>query len=366
MKKTLFAIFAVLAFASCESDGYKIVGSFPSAEDGSVVYLTADDDFYTTLDSAVITNGKFTFAGGYHDRAVRMLLVPGKAIGGPVVVEKGVVEVEFDKSSMKRGGTDGNQILQRFVEASERLKGLEEVTSPAFLKAMPMDKSVYDSIVVVRDTERRALTAYAYLAIEKNIDNGLGLYIITKSYKMLSASLLAPLMERVPGFLRNKRYNVVNNYVAVSLECEKQKVATAVGKEYLNFELPDYNDKNVLFSSVVSRNKYTLLQFWAGWCAPCRVELPEISKLCGKYGKMGFAAVGVSLDSTLEEWKAAVSSLKPSWLQLCKPMGGSAEVAAAYGVSSVPSNILINNKGVIIARDVTPSELDSLLKESLK
>lgn len=366
MKRSLFAILAVLVLASCENDGYKIEGTFLAAEDGSVVYMTADDELYTTIDSAVVTNGKFCFTGGYHDRALRMLLVPSKAIGGPVVVEKGVIDVEFAKGYMKRGGTDGNHILQRFIEANDRLNRLEEVTSPAFLKAMPVDKNVYDSLVVVRDTERRALTAYAYLAIEKNIDNGLGLYLITKSYKMLAPNLLAPLMERVPQYLRNGRYGVVNDYVTVALECDKQKVATAVGKEFLDFELPDYNGKNVLFSSVVNSKRYTLLQFWASWCAPCRMELPELNRVYEKYAKKGFSAVGVSLDSNPDEWKTAVSSLKLSWLQLNKPANGSSEVAAAYGVSSVPSNVLINNKGIIIARDITPAELASLLGESFK
>lgn len=365
MKKLLPVLSALILLASCDNDGYTIKGSFPGAEDGTVVYMTAADEFFTTIDSAVINNGCFEFKGGYYDRILRMLLVPGKAVGGPVVVEKGVINVKIDKT-IERGGTEGNAILQRFMDASEHYEGLVDITSPTYVKSMPLDKNVYDSLVVERDKAAGALAAFAYLAIENNIDNSLGLFLITKSYKLVDAEKMAPLLERVPSYLRNARYDVVNDYVSVALASKKQKEAVSVGSVYLNFELPDISGKKVLFSSVVGENRYTLLQFWASWCAPCRRELPAIDALYKKYAKKGLAVVGLSLDSCADEWRSAAASLSSSWVQLCSPSGGSSEVAAAYGIDVIPSNLLINNKGTIIARDITPAELDSLLAGTLE
>lgn len=365
MSRLFTALAALLLLASCENNGYTIKGSFPSAPDGTTVYMTAADEFFTIIDSAKVDNGHFEFTGGYHDRIVRMLLVPSKAIGGPVVVESGVVNVNIG-NTVERGGTEGNAILQRFMDAKELLEGLEGVTSPAYLKAMPMDKNVCDSLIAEREKARATLAAYAYLAIENNIDNNLGLFLVTKSYKMIDAERLFPLLGKVPSYLRDARYSFVNDYVSTIVANNRNRSETAVGKQYLNFELPDINDEKVLFSSIVNKNRYTLLQFWAGWCAPCRMELPEITKLYVKYGKRGFAAVGLSLDSDAAEWRNAVSSLALSWKQLCGPTGGSSEVAAAYGVTAIPSNVLINNKGTIIARDLAAAELDSLLAASLK
>lgn len=365
MSRLFTALVALILLASCENNGYTIKGSFPSAPDGAVVYMTAADDYFTTIDSAKVDNGYFEFTGGYHDRIVRMLLVPSKAIGGPVVVENGVINVNFG-NTMERSGTEGNAILQRFMDAKEHLEGLEGVTSSAYLKSMPMDKSVCDSLVAEREKARAKLAAYAYFAIENNIDNNLGLFLMTKSYKMIDAERLFPLLERVPSYLRDTRFDFVNDYVSTLVNNNRNKAGTAVGRTYLNFELPDINDEKVIFSSFVNKNRYTLLQFWASWCAPCRMELPKITKLCGKYGKQGFAAVGVSLDADAGEWRNAVSSLGLSWRQLCSPSGGSNEVAAAYGVDALPSNILINSKGTIIARDLTASELDSILASSVR
>jgi len=246
MKKLLPVLSALILLASCDNDGYTIKGSFPGAEDGTLVYMTAADEFFTTIDSAVINNGCFEFKGGYYDRILRMLLVPGKAVGGPVVVEKGVVNVKIDKT-IERGGTEGNAILQRFMDASEHYEGLVDITSPTYVKSMPLDKNVYDSLVVERDKAAGTLAAFAYLAIENNIDNSLGLFLITKSYKLVDAEKMAPLLERVPSYLRNARYDVVNDYVSVALASKKQKEAVSVGSVYLNFELPDISGKRCFF-----------------------------------------------------------------------------------------------------------------------
>lgn len=364
MKRVFAALCAGLLLAACESEGYKIEGTFASAEDGTVVYMTAADEFYTTLDSTVISGGRFEFTGEQNERCVRMLLVPAKAVGGPVVVERGVVNVEIGRE-LKRGGTSGNIILQRFLEAKEHLQALDDVTSPSFLKAMPMDKSVYDSLVVVRDKARASLAEYASLVIETNIENNLGVYVLSRSYALVDAARLVRLLNKVPSSLRDARYNLVCDYVAVRAKSSEQRTVTAVGQQYLNFELPSRADEKVLFSSLVSKHRYTLLQFWASWCASCRVELPEFDKLREEYAVKGFALVGVSLDTDAAAWRGALASLALGGVQLCSPSGGSGEVAAEYGVDAVPANLLINNKGVIVARDVSPSELDSILNENL-
>ena len=365
MKKIVFALSALVLLAACDSDGYKIRGSFTSAKEGTVVYMAQPDEQYTVVDSAVINNGKFEFTGARCNRTVRMLFVPDKAVGGPVVLEPGVVDVEFG-ATLKRGGTDGNTILQRFMEAKEHLQALEEVTSPNFLKTMPMDKAVYDSLVVVRNNSRDALAEYAFLAIERNIGNNLGMFILTRSYSFIDAERVEPLLQLVPEFLRDVRYNLVRNYISLRAKCNRQRSTTAVGKQYLNFELSNIGGEKVLFSSVLEGSRYTLLQFWASWCASCRVELPAFNKLEKKYGKKGFTFVGVSLDSSNEDWRKAVASMGLGGVQLCNPSGGSGEVAAEYGVDAVPANILINNKGVIIARDLSPAELDAIVGEASK
>lgn len=360
MTRTLFFLFVAATLVSCGSDGFKIKGFFPAAEDGTMVYMTKADENYTTVDSAVVKNGRFEFSGEGGGRTLRMLLAPSKAVGGPVVLEEGVTKVKID-NGLKRVGTDGNVILQRFMDAKEHLQALDYVTSPNYLKAFPVEQSMLDSLLVAREKARAAFSEYATIAFERNVDNELGYFIITRSYTLLDATQVEPLLAYVPEYLRDARYDIVHGYVSLRTKSIAQKRQTAVGRSYLNFELSEISDKKVLFSSVVEKNRYTLLQFWAGWCGPCRAELPAIDKLHKKFSGKGFAFVCVSLDTDAEEWRKAVFSLRLGGVQLCNPAGGSAEVASEYGVDAVPANVLVNGEGTIIARDLSPEELEKLL-----
>lgn len=365
MKKIFSLLFIAVFVLSCSTDGYKIEGSFPAAPDGTMVYMLNPNDELAVVDSAVVRGGEFEFSGGLYERSVRMLLAESEAVGGPVVLEPGKIVVNIDEEFV-RGGTEGNEILQRFVVAKSHLENLEHATSPAFVKTMSMGKAMLDSLVDARKTAESNFMEYSLLAIEGNIDNGLGFYMISQVYQRMEIERLAQTLSRVPLYLHSSRFDVINSYVEHRLAAELRKRVMAVGQIYQNFELPDLSDKKVLFSDVVSANRYTLLQFWASWCAPCRAELPAIEKLHAKYRKRGVAVVGLSLDSDAEECRAAVSALGLSFMQLCNPDGGSSEVATAYGVDAIPSNILINRDGKIIARNLSPAELDTLIGNALR
>ena len=365
MKKIIFLLFIAVFVASCNDGGYKIKGSFETAPDGTIVYMINPNEELAVVDSAVVENGSFEFVGGFYERSVRMLLAESEAVGGPVVLEPGVISVSIGKDVL-RGGTDGNEILQRFVAANEHLGNLERVTSPAFVKNMSVGKDMLDSLVAARETAKENLLEYSLLAIDRNINNGLGFYILSQVYQRLDTERLAGILSHIPLYLQSSRFDVIKAYSNHRLVAEKQKRATAVGKQYQNFELSDLKGKKVLFSNLVSNSKYTLLQFWASWCAPCRAELPSIEQLHQKYKSKGVAVVGLSLDSKTEECKSAVSALNLSFLQLCTPVDGCSEVATAYGIDVIPANVLINRNGTIIARNLSPAEIDALLGDSLR
>ena len=360
MNRLLSIVALAAMLVACNTGGFKIKGTFEAAEDGSKVYLLKPNELLEVVDSAVVKGGRFEFSGGYHDRTVRMLLVPSKATGGPIVVEPGVVTVAFG-SEMERGGTSGNEILQRFVSAKRHLDGLASVTSPTFVTAMGMGKSMLDSLVAEKEKATASLAAYSALAIDGNIENSLGVYILSQSYEILDISTLAVLLDRVPLYFRDSRYDVVKNYATHKITIAMTQGKMAVGAAYQDFELTAIGGEKVVFSDVVKKNDFTLLYFWASWCAPCRAELPQIEKVCKKYKGRGLAVVSVSLDSNIDEFKSAVGKLALSGVKLCNPAGGSSEVATAYGVDAIPANVLIGKDGMIVARNATPSELDALL-----
>lgn len=365
MNRLLSIVMLAAMLVACNSGGYKIKGTFEAAEDGCKVYLLKPNEMLEIVDSAVVRNGRFEFSGGYHDRTVRMLLVPSKATGGPVVLEPGEVTVHFGRE-MERGGTDGNEILQRFISGKRHFDGLVSVTSPTFVTAMGMGESMLDSLAAEKEKAKAMLATYSALAIENNIENSLGVYILSQSYEVLDAFTLATMLDCVPLYFRDSRYDVVKNYATHIMTVAMAQNKMAVGAAYQDFELTEMNGEKVIFSDVVKKNDFTLLYFWASWCAPCRAELPQIEDACKKYKEKGLAVVSVSLDSNIDEFKSAVGKLALSGVKLCNPAGGSSEVATAYGVDAIPANVLIGKDGMIVARNASPGELEVLLAKILE
>ena len=362
----LFAAFSpVFLFFACSTATCEIEGSLPAAGDGTMVYMLSADENYTPLDSAVVQGGRFRFVRNAVSPSLCMLLADKQAVGGPVVVEEGCVRVKMEQT-MWRGGTFANKVLQGFIDSRERAQNLASVTSPAFLRAMPVGKSMLDSLLTARADAERVFENYALAAIEQNVHNQLGIYMLSQCYESLDAAVVNSFLLRVPKYLRDSRYDLVRSFIDQRLAAVNRRKATAVGREYQNFELPNLSGEKVLFSNVVKKNKYTLLQFWASWCAPCRASLPQLAGLYGKFRSKGFAVVGVSLDSSKEECAAAVASMKLPWVQLCAPTGGCAELAAAYGVDAIPANVLVNKGGTIIARNLSCEEIETLLVEAVK
>jgi thiol-disulfide isomerase/thioredoxin len=117
----------------------------------------------------------------------------------------------------------------------------------------------------------------------------------------------------------------------------------------LSFTLKDVNDQNVNLSDF--KGKVLLLDFWATWCGPCKVEIPWFLEFQSKYGKDGLQVIGVSIDDTLKMLKPYVTSMKMTYPVL---QGlGHDNVADAYGpMPAVPVTVLISRDGKICAKHI--------------
>ncbi len=109
------------------------------------------------------------------------------------------------------------------------------------------------------------------------------------------------------------------------------------------------------------RGKYLLIDFWAAWCPPCRAENPKVVSAYQKYNDKGFEVLGVSLDKSRERWLKAVQDDGLAWTQVSDLKYWSNEAAALYGISSIPSNLLLDPDGVIIKKNLRGDDLHSAL-----
>jgi thiol-disulfide isomerase/thioredoxin len=151
------------------------------------------------------------------------------------------------------------------------------------------------------------------------------------------------------------------NEPAADAKVESSTESTTENKVmYTDISLPGPQGQTVKVSDYVGKNKLVLIDFWASWCGPCIGELPNVVKAYELYHDKGLEIVGVSLDKDKASWVQAIAQTGQKWPQMSDLKGWDCEGAALYGIQSIPANVLINEQGEIVARDLRG---DFLLKE---
>lgn len=135
------------------------------------------------------------------------------------------------------------------------------------------------------------------------------------------------------------------------------------GQAAIEIALPSINGDTIKLSSL--KGKIVLLDFWASWCAPCRVSNRNLVKIYSKYHDKGFEILGVSLDDEPAQWKRAVQRDRVTWLQVNEPGGWDARTAIAWDVMAIPTSYLIDREGRLIGMDLEGKELEKALKHLL-
>ncbi|OFX46395.1 MAG: hypothetical protein A2046_13800 [Bacteroidetes bacterium GWA2_30_7] len=156
--------------------------------------------------------------------------------------------------------------------------------------------------------------------------------------------------------------NIVEVKKAIDAE-NSSKQSINAGSEAPEISLPNPDGKILNLSDF--RGKVVLLDFWASWCKPCRIENPNLVANYKKYHSKGFEIFQVSLDKTKQDWINAIANDKLNWIHVSDLQYWNSPAAKLYNVSSIPSNFLIDKDGKIIATNLRGEELGKKLKEIL-
>jgi peroxiredoxin len=144
-------------------------------------------------------------------------------------------------------------------------------------------------------------------------------------------------------------------------EFKKLTFTLSAGHKAPDFTLNDVNGNPV---SLASRTgpKLLLIDFWAGWCGPCRMENPNLVRIYNEFKELGFDILGVSLDRSREVWMKAIDDDKLTWTQVSDLNYFNSAAAKLYDVTAIPANFLIDGNGMIIAVDLRGEALYTRVK----
>jgi len=170
--------------------------------------------------------------------------------------------------------------------------------------------------------------------------------------------IMEPLINRLANrFPENEGVKTIKSTYSVLLE--KQKLKPEVGRLAPLFSLPDTADNEIALQSF--SGKYTLVDFWASWCAPCRTENPNIVRIFNQYKDRNFSILGVSLDKNKAAWIEAIHTDGLAWTQVSDLKEWESSVVQLYQIDGIPFNVLLDPEGKIIAMNLRAEELEKKL-----
>ena len=163
------------------------------------------------------------------------------------------------------------------------------------------------------------------------------------------------------------KYSDVNpqltKYAQTNLDGLTAERKIAVGSEPVAFSVKSIDGKTL--SPADYKGKVLLIDFWATWCGPCVMEMPNVKNVYNRYHAKGFEIVGISLDQSRDKLDAYLRQQQIEWPQYFDGKWWSNDVAVKYGITSIPTTVLVDRKGKIRFKTLRGKQLEKAVQELL-
>ncbi len=364
MKKISFYLLFTFLYISCsQSSEIKISGTFANASDKKVyLFLITDKDPIVKDSSLLASDGTFTFKISEAEPTFYRIVTKDMAVD--LVAKNGdQIKIKADQSKDKKsyeisGSADSETIRKAKNLATEYEKSAMELNS-IYQENITAKTVNMDSVIAIlnsrNDIAVLKLNTELKKIIETNVQSYGALYVI--NFLNLEQE-----MDYFINFIAKSDKNFGSNLMFLGIKNKVQDMKRlAIGQPVPDISMKTPEGKTLSLSSL--KGKYVMVDFWASWCGPCRKENPNVVKMYNTYHDKGFEILGVSLDTKKENWEKAIADDKLTWPHISELAGWQTSIVKSFKIESIPSTLLIDREGKILAKNLRGEELEEYLKK---
>ena len=329
---------------------------------GRLLVLTRRVEGTDTLAKAEIRNSQFVATGTLDVPVVATLMVEGYEGGFGMILEPGE---EYSAILTRTGNGDirGGKLQETFVKYQSIVSGVNTETRK-------VKKSVDEAVAqkhfkTAKDLQEKykklqqGARAKVENLIRKNADNVLGAYLQTAGLERVNE--LDPLKEVYQSLSEKAQATEPGKLLAARIAALEQVGIASVAPD---FTLPTPEGEDVSLYGV--KGKLKIIDFWASWCGPCRMENPNMVKLYHDFKDKGLAVISVSLDERKAAWIQAIKKDGMPWTHVSSLKGWKCDVVKMYNVDAVPCILVLDENNRILAKNIRAEQLRAFVEERLK
>ena len=365
MKKLIYRIFSLsflLFLSSCGSSDnqFELIGN-ADVSDGTMIYvLQADQNNQPYIkDSTSVQSNSFKFKGISSTPQISYIQVEG--VNGYVlaILENGDIKADIYKDSISKSKVYGTKSNDDFIKYKSETKSLVDVmnniSSDAQNAIMSGDVVTAMELEKEYNSKEREVMLYEWDFIVDNLDSYMSALLL-EVFMIENKVNKDSIIDVYESFSNRIKVSDVGKNIADLLSQFEDPIE--VGEIAPDFTAPSIDGPDITLSNVLLDNKVTLLDFWAAWCRPCRIENPNLVRLHKKYKDAGFDIIGVSLDRTREQWEQAVIDDNLPWTQVSNLNFWNDPVARRYSIRAIPQSYLLNKDGLVMGKNLRGQELE--------
>ncbi len=363
MKNIVLIVFVFGFFACTQTPSYKVDVKIASAEGKAYLSQRVKGE-WVKLDSADLVNGECQFEGKVKFPEVYYLGLSSIREKLPFFIENSVISISGRVDSLTLAKVAGSLVQDEYQAVQDKLNQLDKQGMVLFNQSKEIGKSgnkaKADSLMALAENIFNEIDVQQKDFIKTHPASYVSPYLLSRVYYDMEAEVLDEILSAF-----DHKLDSVATVITLRERVNKLKLV-AVGQTAPDFTMNDTDGNPVKLSDVYSKNEYTLVDFWASWCSPCRRENPNVVATFSAFKTKGFGVLGVSLDTDKAKWMKAIADDQLNWPHVSDLKGWKNEAAALYSVNSIPANLLIDKTGKIVGRNLREGKLGETIAGLLK